>query len=312
MACEEEFYCALLTLFNDLSSIFDPNIGSSTMFELGIDAVQIDLERETATGGQYFHPMSLAQWQALPLESVLKFSFKWPRSLPNLADAHDISDSIDRRLNAYNEEDGNNVHDATAWEVMCFDDAPEERLVKLTAFDCEMSHLLEIPNHPHRACVSCHEVPYATGLLRNELMLLIGMMMIRMLRKEKDFVDDHTFPVLMVSINGREARLIQAHIAPEEQRIKIRYSQLFDFDNSPQEEVLDLFVRWLLSKPLSPDTTSSQNKDTVEMPPAATLEVALPITPAHQAPLPPRTGRVREDLVVSPVTRSPQSLVTAM
>lgn len=76
-----------------------------------------------------------------------------------------------------------------------FDDAPEERLVKLTAFDCEMSHLLEIPNHPHRACVSCHEVPYATGLIRNELMLLIGMMMIRMLRKEEDFVDDHTFPV---------------------------------------------------------------------------------------------------------------------
>lgn len=118
MAGEEEFYCALLTLFNELSSILDPNIGSSTMFELGIDAVQIDLEKETATGGKYFRPMSLAQWQALPLESVLKFSFKWPRSLPNIADAYDISDSIDRRLNAYNEEDGDKVHDATAWEVM--------------------------------------------------------------------------------------------------------------------------------------------------------------------------------------------------
>ncbi|KAF7508989.1 hypothetical protein GJ744_008545 [Endocarpon pusillum] len=182
----------------------------------------------------------------------------------------------------------------------------------MTAFDCEMSHLLEIHNHPHRACVSCHEVPYATGLIRNELMLLIGMMLIRTLRKEKDFVDDHTFPVLMVSINGREARLIQAHIAPEEQRIKIRYSQLFDFDNCPQEEVLDLFARCLLSKPLSPDTTSSQNRETAKMPPAATLEVALPITPAHRAPLTPRTGPIRESFVLSPITRSPQRLVAAM
>lgn len=116
----------------------------------------------------------------------------------------------------------------------------------------------------------------------------------------------------MVSINGREARLIQAHIAPEEQRIKVRYSQLFDFDNCSQEEVLDLFARWLLSKPLSPDTTSSQNKEPAEMPRTAPIEVGVPIMPAHQAPLPPKTGCVREDLVLSPITSSPQPLVAAM
>ena len=116
----------------------------------------------------------------------------------------------------------------------------------------------------------------------------------------------------MVSINGREARLIQAHLAPAEQRIKIHYSQLFDFDNCPQEEVLDLFARWLLSEPLSPDTASSQNKETAAMPSTASLEVPSPMTPAHQAPSTPRAGRIREGLVVGPITSSPQPLVTAM
>jgi hypothetical protein len=58
----------------------------------------------------------------------------------------------------------------------------------------------------------------------------------------------------MISINGREkARLIQAHIAPkkQEQRMKIRFTQ--SVDCCSQEEILDLFARWLLGEPLSTD-----------------------------------------------------------
>ena len=75
------------------------------------------------------------------------------------------------------------------------EDEAEDRLVDMIPFECIMTQLFEIPKYPHRACVSCHEVPDATGLIRSELMLLVGMMTIRILREEKEFIDDQTFPV---------------------------------------------------------------------------------------------------------------------
>ena len=117
MAIEAEPCKALLTLFNNLGSTADPNIAPSTLSELGVDAVQIDIEEETAIGGPCFGPMSKDQWQALPHKSVLKFSFKWPRRLPCIVDAEDVSHSIYDRMNAYNEEDGASVCQATAWEA---------------------------------------------------------------------------------------------------------------------------------------------------------------------------------------------------
>lgn len=54
----------------------------------------------------------------------------------------------------------------------------------------------------------------------------------------------------MLSIIGREARIIQAHICPREQRLKVRYSQLFDFSHYTSTQ-RDLFIRWLMSDPIA-------------------------------------------------------------
>jgi hypothetical protein len=55
----------------------------------------------------------------------------------------------------------------------------------------------------------------------------------------------------MLSVLGRYARIIQAHMCPEEQRLKVRYSQRFDFCHNTSIKK-DLFLRWLLSDPVTP------------------------------------------------------------
>ena len=58
-----------------------------------------------------------------------------------------------------------------------------------------LTDLREIPDHPHRSCISCHAVADVIGPMRSELMILTGLMIIRMRRKEKPFLHDDTFPV---------------------------------------------------------------------------------------------------------------------
>ncbi len=53
----------------------------------------------------------------------------------------------------------------------------------------------------------------------------------------------------MFSIHGPKARLMQAHMSPDEDRLKLRHSELFDFCHLTQEW-LDVFVRWMLNDPL--------------------------------------------------------------
>jgi hypothetical protein len=54
----------------------------------------------------------------------------------------------------------------------------------------------------------------------------------------------------VVSIIGRDARIIQADMCPQENRLKVRYSQLFDFSDCQQAQV-DLFMGLFLSDPIS-------------------------------------------------------------
>ncbi len=60
---------------------------------------------------------------------------------------------------------------------------------------------------------------------------------------------DIQLQLVLVSIIGRFARVIQAHVSLEEQRLKVRYSQLYNFENCSQRQ-MDLFLRWTLSSPL--------------------------------------------------------------
>jgi hypothetical protein len=54
----------------------------------------------------------------------------------------------------------------------------------------------------------------------------------------------------VVTIIGLYARITQAHRCPVQRCLKVRYSQLVHFDPCTQE-IMDLFVSWLLSRPLT-------------------------------------------------------------
>jgi hypothetical protein len=66
----------------------------------------------------------------------------------------------------------------------------------------------------------------------------------------------------MLSPFGSKGRIIQAHMSPENQRLQVQYSHVFDFRNLMQHW-LDIFVRWFLNEPLtehsSPEDEINQN-----------------------------------------------------
>ena len=61
----------------------------------------------------------------------------------------------------------------------------------------------------------------------------------------------------MLSIYGSKARILQAHMSPENQRLQVRYSQFCNFRNLSQEW-LDIIVRWFLNDPLAEPSSQSE------------------------------------------------------
>lgn len=133
-------------------------------------------------------------------------------------------------------------------------------------FNWNMCDHLAAEGFPHRSCISIAGIPDVKGLVRSELMVVTGMMISAMRGiGNKDVIvpvgctllplnvtteaNQSQQQLVLVSVLGRYARVIQAHVSLEEQRLKVRYSQLYDFDNCTQRQ-MDLFIRWILSSPL--------------------------------------------------------------
>jgi hypothetical protein len=76
-----------------------------------------------------------------------------------------------------------------------FEDEPEEGVTEMIPFESIVTKLLDTPNHLYLVCVLCHATADAVGLVRSELMVLIGMMVTRLRRKEEGFINDNTFPI---------------------------------------------------------------------------------------------------------------------
>jgi hypothetical protein len=96
----------------------------------------------------------------------------------------------------------------------------------------------------------------------------------------------------MLSIYGSKARIVQAHMSPEQLRLQVRYSEFFDFRNLTKEW-LDIFVRWFLNEPqaepsLSPKSDSSEqphsSDDEVEPRLPASLKSQRHISNASRSP----------------------------
>jgi hypothetical protein len=67
--------------------------------------------------------------------------------------------------------------------------------------------------------------------------------------------------ILMLSLYGSKAHIVQAHMAPEQQRLQVSYRELFDFRNLTKDW-LDIFVGWFLNEPLASSSSRSESSDT--------------------------------------------------
>jgi hypothetical protein len=92
--------------------------------------------------------------------------------------------------------------------------------------------------------------------------------------------DHHTIQFLLLSIIGRTARIIQAHMCPQDQRLKVRYSQLFDFSHDTSVKK-DLFLRWLLCDPVTETKPMSDGDDLPTSPAGDTAPQLTPFNATH-------------------------------
>ena len=97
--------------------------------------------------------------------------------------------------------------------------------------------------------------------------------------------DCHSLQFLLLSVIGRTARIIQAHMYPQDQRLKVRYSQLFDFSHNTSVKK-DLFLRWLLCDPVTESKPMSDG-DTLPTSPAG--DTAPHLTPFNVTQSPRNT-----------------------
>lgn len=98
---------------------------------------------------------------------------------------------------------------------------------------------------------------------------------------------------MMLSVIGRNARIIQAHVCTREQRLKLRYSQLCDLSyNTPVQ--IDPFVRWLLSDPI---TETKPIAEATERPISPAGDTAPQVT-TYEATKSPLSARYCKDLPI--------------
>lgn len=111
-----------------------------------------------------------------------------------------------------------------------------------------LAGIFETDSLPHQTCMSLHQLPNVKGPIRSEVMIIAAILSVRI--KKSRFQDQIHFPLLMLSVIGRDARIIQAHMCTHERRLKVRYSQMCDFSYyTPQQR--DTFLRWLLCDPVT-------------------------------------------------------------
>ncbi len=150
---------------------------------------------------------------------------------------------------------------------------------------------------PHRSCMASGVIRDVRGPTRHEMMILTGLTGVRMVQKA--YLKHEVFPVsistssgyqhltdvrqiLMLSIYGSKARIVQAHMSPEQLRLQVRHSEFFDFRNLTKQW-LEIFVRWFLNEPQAGPSLSLE-LDSSEQPGRSDDEVEslVPLPPKSQ------------------------------
>ncbi|KAF7506618.1 hypothetical protein GJ744_011550 [Endocarpon pusillum] len=222
----EEVYRRLKKGFNGLSGLFKIHLDDALLDEMGIDHVQIDLEQETQRGGPYFISMSqerMASFNKRPAFHV-EYDKEWSSSVWSFGASVDVHREYQNQLYHSNDKSPWCELDNSSWQYQCRQGSYEMLLQEhYSPYDdrgprCQsewgLRNAFVAEGYPHRSCISLAGIPDIKGLTRNELMIVTGMMISTMRAKGNENV--LVVPLVLVSIFGIYARIIQAHVALKE------------------------------------------------------------------------------------------------
>ncbi|KKA22961.1 hypothetical protein T310_3012 [Rasamsonia emersonii CBS 393.64] len=103
---------------------------------------------------------------------------------------------------------------------------------------------------PHIKCTMFYDIDGDNEtLLRGELLALIRIM--RGILRKRCFIEHNIAPVLLFSVMGHHARILQAHFDGNE--LVVQCSKLYSFEHE-QDAPLDFFAQWFLSAPTGKTT----------------------------------------------------------
>lgn len=219
-----QVYNRLKKGFNQFSDMMNVHLENTLLCEMGIDSMQIDLEEETERGGPYFLPMSQERMDSLNKrpEFDITFDDEWSNSVWNFCDGDIINLEFRDQLTCSNDESSWQAYEASHWRprwyippqgcFLYFSLTPFERRYKTTyemrlmehrspgiesnpkcQFDWRIEKHFVAEGFPHRSYIARAGVPDVQGLLRNEMMIITGMMISAMREKTNQHIV--VFPV---------------------------------------------------------------------------------------------------------------------
>ena len=210
--------------------MYNVSLEDALLREMGVDAVQVDLEEETRRGGPYFLPISQERMDSLdqrpdfhlPLDDMC-LSPWW------FYDADTICNTFISQLYCNNDGTCSEAWEGTHWRPRlyvllggCYPyfnlTFPYRSLRKSSTYenllyepwanrfepDPKSNFEWHVCNHlvaagfPHRSCLSIAGIPDVEGLIRSEMMVATGMMISAM--REKGNVDVAVVPVSEASL----------------------------------------------------------------------------------------------------------------
>lgn len=249
-------YRRLEYLYGTLRATFKRHLDSDLLAELGIDVSMVDLYEETEHGGPYYLPMSQIRLESFDTRPDFAPDFCMEHRPWNEGDGSRLLRELTDQLRG----DGSlfSPYEKTQWypkkcrhrsmQSMLSESEGGSYFDPTRQYQWALRSVFETKSVPHLICMSQHTLSRVQGPIRSEIMIVAAMAAVRF--KKKCFQDQSVFPILLFSVIGRSARIIQAHMCPREQRLKVRYSQMFDFSNNTLVK-RDLFTRWLFCDPIA-------------------------------------------------------------
>ncbi|RJE20698.1 hypothetical protein PHISCL_06971 [Aspergillus sclerotialis] len=263
------WYKEVCWMLAHIETLTAPQFSDSDLHILGIHISDLDLEEQnpepsSTLDTQFFEPIAESK---LPISSCASSDFhtvlparRWHKKFNKKKDPHFLGRQL--RNVIFMHEYGLEMKVPSTWKSIDYNTEYTEAAKWSTDYNDSPWHVFNastpVNNHqPHLILRVMFNCAGDNNLTRSELIVLLNFIQLAI----KHQISAHKSrlgkgegnnalirkQLLMVSIlNPAQARILQAYY---DGMLKIRRSKLYDFDNPCHREMMDLFMRWIRSRP---------------------------------------------------------------